>query len=82
MEQTMHYDPPPDVQDQIRQQIATGQYRSEDDVLRAALEALSVRHDELVAIQAGLDDMEAGRLRPFEDVDADIRRQFDFRGQR
>ena len=82
MERTMPYNLPPDVRDQIRQQIATGQYGSEDDVLRAALQALSLRHDELAAIQAGIDDMNAGRLRPFEDVDADIRRQFGFLNER
>jgi len=77
-ERTMPYNLPPDVQDQIRQHIATGQYSSEDDVLRAALRALAFRRDELAAVQAGLDDMEAGRVSPFEDVDADIRRQFGF----
>jgi putative addiction module CopG family antidote len=74
----MSYNLPPDVQDQIRQQIATGQYSSEDDVLRAALRALAFRRDEFAAIQAGLDDVEAGRLHAFEEVDADIRRQFGF----
>jgi len=74
----MPYDLPPDVQDQIREHIATGLYSSEDDVLRAALRALAFRRDELAAVQAGIDDMEAGRLSPFEEVDADIRRQFGF----
>ena len=78
----MPYNLPPDVQDQIRQQIATGQYGSEDDVLRAALQALTLRHDELVAIQAGIDDMEAGRLRPFDDVDAELRGQFGLHNER
>ena len=78
----MPYNLPPDVQDQIKQQIATGHYSSEDDVLRAALQALSFRHDELAAIQAGIDDMEAGRMHPFEEADADIRGQFDFPNER
>jgi putative addiction module CopG family antidote len=82
METTMPYHLPPDVLDQIRQQIATGHYASEDDVLRAALQALSSRHDDLAAIQAGIDDMEAGRMRPFDEVDADIRRQFGFPDER
>jgi len=36
----------------------------------------------LAAIQAGIDDLEAGRVRPFEDVDADLRRQFGFSNER
>jgi Arc/MetJ-type ribon-helix-helix transcriptional regulator len=78
----MTYDLPPDVVDQIRQYIVAGQYASEGDVLRAALRALTFRDEELVAIQAGIDDMEAGRLRPFEDVDAGIRQQFGFSDER
>jgi putative addiction module CopG family antidote len=78
----MPYNLPPDVQDQVSQHIATGHYTSEDDVLRAALRALALRHEELTAIQAGVDDVEAGRLRPFEDVDADMRRQFGFSHER
>ena len=74
----MPYNLPPDVQAQISRHIATGHYASEDDVLRAALRALAFRHEELAAIQAGVDDMEAGRLRPFEDVDTDMRQQFGF----
>lgn len=74
----MNYQLPPDVQVQIREYIAAGRYASEDDVLRAALRALSFHHEEVAAIQAGIADMEAGRLRPFEDVDAEIRRQFGF----
>lgn len=74
----MPYNLPPDVQEQISQHIATGHYSSEDDVLRAALRALALRHEELVAIQAGFDDAEAGHLSPFEDVDADMRRWFGF----
>jgi len=46
------------------------------------LRVLTFRNEELAAIQAGIDDVEAGRVRPFEDVDADIRRDFGFPSQR
>jgi putative addiction module CopG family antidote len=78
----MSYNLPTDVLDQIRHHIASGQYASEDDVLRAALHALALHEEELAAIRSGIDDMEAGRLRPFEDVDAKIRQQFGFSHQR
>ncbi len=36
------------------------------------------RDAERVAIQQGIDDMNAGRTRPFEEFDAELRREFDF----
>ncbi len=77
-ERTMSYTLPPDVHDQVKQHVASGHYASEDDVLRAALRALAFHNEEIAAIRAGVDDMEAGRLRPFDDVDSDIRRRFGF----
>jgi len=74
----MQYEVPPDVDQQIRQHVATGQYASEAEVLREAMRALESRDQEIAAIQAGIDDMEAGRIRPFEEVDADIRQRFGF----
>jgi len=78
----MSYVIPPDVHDQIRQQIATGHYASEDEVLRAALRALTFRNEELAAIEAGIEDVDAGRVRSFEDVDPEIRRHFGFPSER
>ena len=69
---------PPDVHEEIKQRMASGQYDSEEDVLRDAMRALRVQDREIAAIQAGIDDMEAGRVRPFEDVDAEIRDDFGF----
>jgi len=57
-ERTMPYQLPPDVQDQVSRQIATGHYASK------------------------IEDMEAGRLRPFDDFDADLRKQFGFAADR
>ena len=71
----MAYEFPPDVEERIRKQMTDGNYKSEDDVLRDALEALAARNADLVAIQAGVDDMEAGRTRPLSDVADEIRQK-------
>jgi len=41
------------------------------------MEALR-QQDDLVAIQAGIDDMEAGRIVPLEQADAEIRKDLGF----
>ena len=66
---------PPDVEQRIRQQMTEGHYESEDDLLRDALDALASRNADLAAIHAGVDDMEAGRMRPLTDVANDIRQK-------
>ena len=74
----MAYQFPSDIHERVKANLATGKYRSEDDVLREALDALQ-RHDgELQAIQEGIDDMQAGRFRPLEQVGAEIRRKHSF----
>jgi Arc/MetJ-type ribon-helix-helix transcriptional regulator len=69
---------PPDVHDQIRQYVATGHYASEDEAFRAAMRALAFHDEEVAAVQEGVSDMVAGRLRPFEEVDVEIRERFGF----
>lgn len=71
----MNYVFPPDVDSRVKRQLATGSYHSEDDVLRAAMTALEHEHDDLEAIQSGIADMEAGRFRPFSEIDAEFRRR-------
>jgi Arc/MetJ-type ribon-helix-helix transcriptional regulator len=70
---------PPDVQRQIQDRLLTGRYDSEADVLREAMRALILHDEEVAAIRAGIEDMEAGRTRPFEEADAAIRRRFGFK---
>lgn len=55
------------------QAIAAG-FASIEDYVRSLLD----RDAERVAIQEGIDAMNAGRMRPWEEVDADIRRHFGF----
>ncbi len=70
---------PPDIADLVRQQMATGEYQSEEEVLRRAMRALeenrhAVVYDDpetLAGVQRGLDEMRAGLGRPFEAFDAE-----------
>lgn len=69
----MSFQLPPDLDDQVKERLATGQYESEDDVLRQALRALRWQEQETTAIQEGIDDMEAGRVRPLRESDREYR---------
>lgn len=71
----MSYAFPPDVKRLVEEQLSTGQYNSEDDVLRNALQALKFRSVEVAAIAEGIADMEAGRFRSLDDVDAELSRK-------
>ena len=74
----MPYDFPSDIAQRVGRQIASGLYSDEDDLLRDAIDALEHQQRDLVAIQAGIKDMEAGRHRPFSEIDAEIRQKFGF----
>ena len=69
----MAYPFPPVLDQLIREELATGAYRSEDDVLVEAMQALRDRDEAIAGIQEGLSDLDAGRVRPLSDVDAEIR---------
>jgi putative addiction module CopG family antidote len=71
----MAYQIPVDVEEQIQEQLATGGYSSQDDVLREALRALRWRNQEVAAIQEGIEDMEAGRVKPLREFDRDFRQR-------
>lgn len=71
----MAYQFPTDIEQRIKAQLSSGDYQTEDDVLRDALDALRQRKDDLAAIQAGIEDMEAGRYRPFSEIDAEFRKK-------
>jgi putative addiction module CopG family antidote len=71
----MSIDIAPDVLNAIQRQLATGSYSSPDELLREALAALESRDAEVLAIQEGIDDMEAGRVTPLRDFDREFRRR-------
>ena len=76
---------------EIRQALlqSSGPVRIEDDEThkfyvvvdeqthQQAMQALKMQQDDIAAIQAGIEDMEAGRYRPLEDVDAELRKKHD-----
>lgn len=68
---------PADVTASLQNFIAFSGYENEVEVIRHALAALE-RETEVAAIQAGIDDMEAGRYRPWDDVKAELDAKFGF----
>jgi predicted transcriptional regulator len=71
----MSFDLSPDVWNEVQRQLATGAFVSPDAVLREALAALRSRDAEILAIQEGIDDMDAGRVTPLEEFDREFRRR-------
>lgn len=71
----MSYAFPPEIRELIDQNMATGIYSSEEDVLQAALHALSDCHATIADIRQGVVDYQQGRGEPLSDAMADIRRQ-------
>jgi hypothetical protein len=63
----------PNDRDFQTQAIAAGFSTIEDYLV-----TLFDRDAERVAIQQGIDDLKAGRVRPFEEFDAELRREFGF----
>jgi antitoxin ParD1/3/4 len=63
----------PDLLQLVNAQIASGEFATVDDVLRAALDSLVERQEVAEDLQASLADIEAGRVTPLDDVIADIR---------
>lgn len=73
--QIMPYMFPPEIKQLIDQNMATGMYSCEEDVLQAALHALSDYHATIADIRQGMIDYEQGRGEPLSQAMADIRRQ-------
>ena len=66
---------PPDLEQQVKHYLASGQYQTEEDVLRDALRALAEEQDVLDDIRQGFEDVDAGRGRSLEDIDGDLRKK-------
>lgn len=65
----MPYKFPPDIDERVKAQIASGQFVTEDDVLREAISTLESRQRGLKAIQDMVrvadDEIAAGKVGPF-----------------
>jgi Arc/MetJ-type ribon-helix-helix transcriptional regulator len=66
----------PELEETIREEMASGKYASEEQLLQEALLALREQREDIAAIQAGIDDWQAGRTRPFAEVAEEIRQEF------
>ena len=77
----MSYQFPPDLQKLVHEQMTSGAYGSEDEVLREALKALQdqrqleLADDPIVieGVRRGVADAAAGRTRSFAEFDAQFR---------
>ena len=69
----MSYLFPPMLGRLVREELAFGAYKSEDDVLVEDMQALRDRDETIAGIHEGLADLDAGRVRPLDDVDAQLR---------
>ena len=74
----MTYRFPRQIDQLVRQQMAAGNYASEDELLEDALRALYERNEDLAAIREGIDDMEAGRVEPFLSAAEEIAKKHSF----
>lgn len=66
----------PEIAAKVQRFLAEGRFKNEEEVLREALAALKRREEDLADIHEGIADMEAGRGRPLEEIDKEIRAKF------
>lgn len=66
---------PEDLTERIRQRTTASPGVTEADVIRKALDSLDWNDAERAAIQAGIDAVNGGRARPFEDFDREFRQE-------
>jgi putative addiction module CopG family antidote len=63
----------PELERLVQVKVALGFYRTEEEVLQAALQALDAQEQTLAAIAEGYSDFQAGRYRSFDEADAEFR---------
>ncbi len=73
----MDYTFPTEIRRLIDQNMATGMYAGEDEVLQAALHVLSDYHATVADIRQGMKDYDQGLGEPLSATMDDLRRQLD-----
>jgi predicted transcriptional regulator len=68
----MHIDLPDDVSERIKR-VAENQGSTPADIVRRALDSLAWYESERAAIQIGIDALEEGRFRDYDDFDREFR---------
>jgi hypothetical protein len=69
----MPYQLPPDLESEFSLRARDGGYANIEQVLRTALMALDSHDAEVAAIQEGIDAMERGEVRSFDEFDREFR---------
>lgn len=69
----MAYQFPPDIDKRVQQHLASGKFEDENDVLREAIELLDRSRADHESIERGIADMQAGRVRPADESNAEFR---------
>jgi Arc/MetJ-type ribon-helix-helix transcriptional regulator len=67
---------PPDIQQAVQRHMSTGQFRSAEDVLRAAM--IQFDQMDLVSLKLSLDDQKAGRMVTLQSVASSLRNAYGF----
>lgn len=73
----MPYAFPKELRRLVDDQLASGSFESEDQVLIRAMKLLEEKQI-VAAIQAGIDDCDAGRVMTLDEMDADIKSRLRF----
>ena len=62
----------PELDHLVDEKLATGRYRSVEDLLTSALRALDDEEETLAAIAEGYEDVQAGRVYSLEEANAEF----------
>jgi putative addiction module CopG family antidote len=66
----------PELDRRLNEKLASGNYKSVEEILTAALRALDEEEQTVAAIQEGHEDFLAGRYQSLEEADAEFRQKY------